>query len=359
MRGRDGPGPPMSGSCRGLIQYRVSCMTTPRSIIVNREITRYYDVTSRCVRRAHLCGEGKEHRKEWLEARLEELAGIFALDVCGYAVMDNHLHLLVRLSDGTREQAWSPMEVSHRWARLFPRRFLQDNEKGSTDPLIEARANNEGWVSMARSRLSNLGWFMKCLKEPVARMANREDDCTGAFWEGRYRSVAILDEASLVARCVYIDLNPLAAGLAEFPEDSKHTSIRTRVMHAQRATSKKSAIGNNEERATGHWLCPLGGSPGVGDEGILEGLDLRGYLGVVDWMARVKRPGKGSMESSAPSILERIGIAAEQLVRRVEFLRTKARGKWIGTVAGSAESARAAAKLRGAPWVKNLWGAHT
>ena len=85
-----------------------------------------------------------------------------------------------------------------------------------------------------RKRLTNLGWFMKALKEPLARMANREDDCKGSFWEGRYKSIGILDEEALLATCAYIDLNLVAAGIAKFPETSRHTSIRQRVRHVRR-----------------------------------------------------------------------------------------------------------------------------
>ena len=59
---------------------------------------------------------------------------------------------------------------------------------------------------------------MKCLKEPLSRLANREEQTRGAFFEGRFKSVAILDEESLLATCAYIDLNPVAAGIAEVPE---------------------------------------------------------------------------------------------------------------------------------------------
>lgn len=72
-------------------------MTVARSQLVNVSVKRYYHCISRCVRRAFLCGEGFEHRRQWIEDRLELLAGCFAVSVCGFSVMDNHLHVLVRL----------------------------------------------------------------------------------------------------------------------------------------------------------------------------------------------------------------------------------------------------------------------
>jgi hypothetical protein len=97
-------------------------------------------------------------------------------------------------------------------------------------------------VEKTRKRLANLGWFMKCLKEPLARRANREDGSTGAFWEGRYKSIAVLDETILLATAAYIDLNPLFAGVAPTPEDSRHTSLRIRLDHCQATGTEQSLL---------------------------------------------------------------------------------------------------------------------
>ena len=72
-----------------------------------------------------------------------------------------------------------------------------------------------------------------CLKEPPARLANKQDECTSAFFEGRYKSIAILDEEALLSVCAYIDLNPMAAGIVALPEESPHTSIKERVDHVK------------------------------------------------------------------------------------------------------------------------------
>ena len=85
----------------------------------------------------------------------------------------------------------------------------------------DCRAQTVGrFGSLSGLPLQDLGWFMKALKEPLARMANREDDCKGTFWESRYKSIAILDEEALLATCAYIDLNPVAAGIAATTETS-------------------------------------------------------------------------------------------------------------------------------------------
>ena len=96
-----------------------------------------FHLINRCVRRTFLCGEdvntGKDysHRKEWIRSRLEELAGIFALDVMSFAVLSNHLHVAVRTRPDL-VKSWSNEEVALRWWRLFPQR--RDGDGKAAEP---------------------------------------------------------------------------------------------------------------------------------------------------------------------------------------------------------------------------------
>ena len=96
-------------------------MTMARAHLVDVEVTRWYHCITRCVRRAFLLSEGPLNRKQWIENRLKELAEIFAITVGGFSVMDNHLHVLVRL-DPEVGGGWSDEDVVRRWGRLFPPR---------------------------------------------------------------------------------------------------------------------------------------------------------------------------------------------------------------------------------------------
>jgi len=179
-------------------------MTIARAPLVNPSVTRWYHCVTRCVRRAFLLEEGMHDRKSWIEHRLEELAEIFSVAVAGFAILDNHLHLLVRL-DPDVAQGWSDEVVVRRWGRLFPPRDKARQVAPVSDEWVQARLKDARWVATARQRLHSLSWFMKCLKEPLSRLANREEQTRGAFFEGRFKSVAILDEESLLATCAYKD----------------------------------------------------------------------------------------------------------------------------------------------------------
>lgn len=99
-------------------------MTYPRAALVAPETTPYYHCVSRCVRRALLCGVDRltgrdfEHRKQWIVERLAQLSEVFTIDVCAYAVMSNHHHLVLRI-DAAAARALSEDAVAERWGKLF------------------------------------------------------------------------------------------------------------------------------------------------------------------------------------------------------------------------------------------------
>jgi hypothetical protein len=146
-------------------------MANPRSRCVDEAVTPWYHCISRCVRRLPLCGGKFLHRKQWIEDRLQELVEIFSVECAGFAVMDNHLHLLLRL-DSRKAEEWSDEEVVRRWCRLFPLRNLAGEAIKVSMDRIRRFAGDPDWVNKSRKRLADLGWFMKCLKEPLARRAN-------------------------------------------------------------------------------------------------------------------------------------------------------------------------------------------
>lgn len=205
-------------------------MTYPRSHLVD-PTGGVYHVCSRCVRRAFLCGTDREtgrdfnHRRVWIEARIHQLSRLFAVDLLGYAVMSNHYHIVLQLLPDVAMQ-WSDDEVVDRWLSLFSRQGPEAEFRAERER--QALLQNTERLLVLRERLGSLSWFMRCLNEPIARLANREDQCKGRFWEGRFKSQRLLDEAAVLAAMVYVDLNPMRAGIATGVEDSHHTSIQYR-----------------------------------------------------------------------------------------------------------------------------------
>ena len=340
-------------------------MAIARAKIVDPSVTRWYHCVTRCVRSAFLLGEGPNDRKQWIENRVQELAEVFAIAIGGFSVLDNHLHLLVRL-DPDIAKDWSDEEVVRRWGRLFPPRDKSRQPLSVSGEWIQWRLKDAGWVATARERLQSLSWFMKCLKEPLSRLANRQDHARGAFFESRFKSVAILDEESLLAVCAYIDLNPVAAGIAAVPEASPYTSIKTRVEHTKdqgrtedlQAAEQGSVAGSCASAGMEEslWLCPIEDRRQLDSsrEGMLEGFSLGSYLLLVDYTGRLFREGKAAISSEVSGILDRLGSSAESWWARLEKL---SKGRLLGRFfAASRERLREVATQLGVHHLANLGG---
>lgn len=275
-------------------------MPKPRHRLVSLSDTPYYHCISRCVRRAYLCGIdistgcSYEHRRMWIVNRLEQLSGIFALDMCAYAVMGNHYHIVVQI-DAARCAGFSNREVAERWLQLFKTPSLVDcwlrGEHLNTAELFVV----EGLIAHWRKRLCDLSWFMRCINEFIARRANEEDQCTGRFWEGRFKSQALLDERALLSCMAYVDLNPIRAGLAQTPETSGFTSIQQRITNP-----------------LDQFLMPFSET---GKPGRTINFRFNDYLQLVDWAGRSIRGDKrGAIPQSLQPILHRLGIEQDPLV---------------------------------------------
>ncbi len=343
-------------------------MTIARSKIVDAHVTPWYHCISKTVRGAFLLRSREDDRKRYLEQRLEELVGIFSIQVGGYAVMDNHLHVLTHL-DWRQARRWSKEEVLRRWARLHPPRGPDRKPLRSLSQWVKEKARDRKYVKQLRKRLVNLGWFMKSLKEPLARKANEEDGVQGPFWAGRYKSIAIHGEEALLATCAYIDLNPLAAGQVSLPEEARYTSLAARLAWCRkrgRMSDLQAAREGSVPAAQqawgmerGLWLCPLDDRREQGETrvGVLPGFSLGSYLLLVDATSRLLRPGKARVDPRVEALLDRLGVGWETWRTTLEQLF--ARPQLVGVAFSFQRSRlRAAARQRGCRHLANLNGCH-
>jgi hypothetical protein len=130
--------------------------------------------------------------------------------------MSNHYHIVIRVNSEKADR-WTDLEVAERWTQLFSKPSLIQRYVGGENLSVGEQQQVSQLISRWRLRLTDLSWYMRCLNEPIARMANSEDDCTGRFWEGRFKSQALLDERAVLACMAYVDLNPIRAAMANTP----------------------------------------------------------------------------------------------------------------------------------------------
>ena len=295
-------------------------MTRARATLVSVEHTPFYHCVGRCVRRAFLCGvdtlSGRnfEHRRQWLRERLAELVEVFAIDLCAYALMSNHYHLVIHLRPAA-PQAWSDREVVQRWTQLFTgpdlaAKFLREETLDAAE-----RESLDRLVATWRERLGNLSWFMRCLNECIARRANAEDGCTGHFWEGRFKTQALLDDAALLTAMAYVDLNPVRAGTASDIPHSDYTSAQDRFEGIAHPVPPSDTV-----RPT---LLPFADAERDGAPCAVP-FTLQGYLELLDGTGRVVRDGRrGFIGGDTPGLLAQLGVAPGEWLETVTALQAR------------------------------------
>ncbi len=368
-------------------------MGLPRSKYVQDGQEGVYHCFTRCVRRAFLYGYDAftqrdfSHRKAWLVDRLRYLAAIFAIEVCAYAIMENHYHSILR----TRPDivaSWSDREVATRWLKLFPPKSrLKGQPVSSIEDHICALANQPERIATLRRRLSSLSWFMGRLNESIARAANKEDKVKGRFWESRFKCQALLDDAAVAACMVYVDLNPIRAGQAATPEESDFTSIQERILAWQHDTMTTASvpmqntqdirssslhsdmpmpensgespnpipevdISRDSEPFPASWLCPI--SSEFQRRGILQMTAVE-YFDLVDKSGRIIRSDKrGAIDADLAPILLRIGANPKAWLETISRFESR-----FCLAAGLLSSLRNFADQIGRRWIKGVAIART
>ena len=332
-----------------------------RDVLADGEVQVVHCI-NRCVRRAFLCGTDPvtgtdyDHRRDLIRRRLAFLAGVMGVEVLGYAVMSNHFHVILRNRPDV-VAGWSDDEVAQRWWQLCPARKEKDGTpKEPTEFEINALKGDKEQLKERRKRLGSISWFMRFVSEKVAREANKQDECTGRFWEGRFKAQVLLDEAALLACMQYVDLNPIRAGIAKTPERSDFTSGQDRISDVKSASEMPTP--NAQDNGIEHgeqagWLSPVSLQPKrkkvrakttnrrCSNKGCLE-MDIGDYLHLLDWTGRQIRSGKrGRIPTHLKTILDRLEISIDFWVDCVQHFH-----KWFRCTVGRPKSMEAAATSR-------------
>ena len=317
-------------------------------------------VMNRVVRRCFLLGDdpvtGKnyDHRKEWIEELLIRFAANFGIDLLGFAILSNHFHLILR-SRPDVVATWDDAEVARRWLMLCPVRKTADRQpEEPNEPEIDMLRNDPQKLAAIRSRLSDIGWWMRLLCQQIATRANHDDKEVGKFWQARFKAVRLLDEQALLACAAYVDLNPIRAAMAQTLETSDYTSVQRRIQTLQakpvapgpiikpsasqpavvapatrHQASKKTSESSGKQKGIAldatpdGFLSPLtldercgevGAVPSktglrCSDKGFLP-MSQGDYIVLLDWTARQSVPGKpGRTPKSVRPIFERLSLS--------------------------------------------------
>ena len=347
-------------------------MTQSRQTQISLDATPFYHCYVRCVRRAFLCGDdfatgaNYDHRKQWIVSRLKFLSYVYAIDICAYAVMSNHYHVVLHV-DKAKALSWGHEEVAERWMQLHKGHVLVDQwlkdpnsvDKATWDVVQDIL---EEW----RSRLYDISWFMRGVNETIARMANEEEKSHGRFWEGRFKSQALLDETALLSCMAYVDLNPVRAGMAESLVDSDFTSVQQRLYafaknkRRKNTTEKQIAARVDAQQTMKSALnldtlpeAPLMPFHGSAHTNIHSALPFTwpDYIQLVEETGRAIREDKrGFIVSHIPPILSQLDINPDEWIQHVKHFNRR-----YGAVAGSAKNIYQFAELVSSEWQTRCW----
>ena len=313
-------------------------MTIARRKQLRLDITPYYHCVTRCVRRAFICGRDDltkrnfNHRKEWIEQHLLLLSEVFCIDIASYAILSNHYHVVLHV-DQQRAEKLTDLEVVDRWHRLYKgpdiiRRYLSEGPMTKFEMETVCQI-----IAQWREQLTNISRYIGNLNESIARRANKEDECTGRFWESRFKLQAILDLKALLRTLCYVDLNPVRAKVAKTPESSRHTSIRRRLM--QKGKGLLPFASNATEKLRPDHL-PSKEIP----------ITLKDYLSLLDFTGREIRRGKrGFIEENEPSIFKRLGYTLEN------WKKTQSSSSRLDRAVGNSTTIKAYCRAIGQKWI--------
>ena len=305
-------------------------------------------------------GQNYDHRRQWIHDLLEQLAGLFCIEVAFHAEMSNHLHVVLRTRPDVA-QRWSREEVVRRWLKIAKiKRGTGDARWEPTTDRIQQELADPKRVNRLRKRLSDISWFMAAVCENVARRANQEEHLRGRFWETRFCSRNLADETAILVCGMYVDLNPIRAGEATTPEESRYTSAYDRICGLQ---ASRIHTATDKVTSPDRWLCELTLSERLetdvgtteqdptphraSDKGLLS-MSREAYLALLDWTGRQVRSDKrGAIPDHLAPILERLQIRSEHWLETVLQFDQR-----FGCVVGRAEEITTAAARMGRRWLR-------
>ncbi|XZE44442.1 hypothetical protein SH467x_001425 [Pirellulaceae bacterium SH467] len=322
-------------------------MRTARADIYRPDEVATVHTIATIVRKYYLLGDDALTRKDyshrclWITKQIEEQAQYFGIDVLGHAIMSNHFHSVLR-SRPDIVQEWDDTEVARRWMLMCPKRKNKDKSPAEPNQKeLDAIRTKPEKVKEIRLRLSDISWWMRILCQRVAKRANMELQETGRFFNGRFKSMRLLDDEAILGCMSYVDLNPIRAQVTKTLEGSQHTSVAKRIAALtqvlgtevpppealQEGGSQQSSSSGEDpvlwqRRLPDAYLAPIelvdekgsaGSKPSktqkrCSDKGVVP-LSSMSYIQLLDATARIIKEGKkGFTPEEVPPVLERLNM---------------------------------------------------
>ena len=152
--------------------------------------------------------EAREH----LEKLIRKYLNVFCCEAAAFCLMGNHYHLVLR---------FRPFRILPRSELLRRARLLYKNPES-------VLVSDRHWERF-NSRIHDMSELMRSLQAEYAKWYNSTHNRRGSFWGERFKSVLLGEGESVIDAILYVDLNPVRAGLVRKPEDWKWNSASRRI----------------------------------------------------------------------------------------------------------------------------------
>ncbi len=321
-------------------------MTYPRSRSISKTEDGRYHLISKTVRDTYLLQSGDDSRKKWIIEKMVFLANIFYIGTDSYAIMDNHMHIVVETQYKIADKA-PDKDIAFRWLYLHPERKIKDGESPApTKKEINSFISDRKRVKQCREKLRDISCYMQELNQSIARRANKEDGIGGRFWQGRFKSINLAAPGALLKCIMYVELNPVRAKMVDSPELSAFTSCYKRVkaeLAREELKKKPNKKKLKEESKLDSWLSPIFNRGNK--RGVLE-MTFKEYLELLDWTGRqIREDKRGAIPAHLEPILTRLKLKSEDWVDSFKSFR-----KDFHTVAAPEEKMREIAEKVEVRW---------
>jgi REP element-mobilizing transposase RayT len=180
-------------------------------------VSAVYHVISRTAYQSFLF---EDQEKEVFTRMLFQQAEFAGVNVLGFCIMSNHIHLLLRVSP---VESLDNKSLLQRYKRYYGSNKVPQSTYAIDELkkiLGEGGVDAETARNRILSRMGDLPSFMRELKQRFTIWYNHKHENKGTIWAARYKSLIVEDSPESLTRvAAYIDLNPVRANIVEDPKD--------------------------------------------------------------------------------------------------------------------------------------------